>query len=255
MAELAFRFLGDFEVARDGESIALPASRKTRALLAYLSLQPHRFRRERLCELLWDMPDDPRGALRWSLTKLRRLLEPDATRIVADRSSAGIDSGGIIIDVRALRAAAAGPFVDVPTAALEEAVERYRGDFLEGLAFSSFHEFHTWYVAEREQVLRDRRNLLTELLARLAGEPSRALPHARSLVGLFPYDEGHRAMLIRLLRAERRLPEAEEQYQLALRMLEEVGAVSSGALLAARSARAAVRLPAAGRCAVRSRCA
>ena len=64
MARLEFSFLGDVEVRRDGRPQPLPPSRKPRALLAYLSLQPHRFRREHRCDLLWEIPDDPRGSLR-----------------------------------------------------------------------------------------------------------------------------------------------------------------------------------------------
>ena len=73
MAGLELRILGDFEVRRDGRAMPLPPSKKTRALLAYLCLQPRRFSRDQLCQLLWGVPDDPRGSLRWSLSKLRRL--------------------------------------------------------------------------------------------------------------------------------------------------------------------------------------
>ena len=47
---LEFRVLGEFEVVRDGATLTLPPSRKTRALLAYLALTGHKHRRERLCE-------------------------------------------------------------------------------------------------------------------------------------------------------------------------------------------------------------
>ena len=39
----------------------LPPSKKTRALLAYLALGARPYRREHLCELLWELPDDPRA--------------------------------------------------------------------------------------------------------------------------------------------------------------------------------------------------
>ena len=237
MSELELRFLGDFEVLRDGKSLPLPPSKKTRALLAYLCLQRRRFRREHLCELLWDIPDDPRGSLRWSLSKLRRLVDDDKhKRIVADRSTVGIDPAGASIDVRELRALVDGDIGAAATDDLESAAERFRGNFLEGLEFSNFHDFHNWCVAEREQALRDRAALLTELVRRFSAEPRRALPHARALVGLFPYEESYRATLIRLLNGLRQPEEAEEQYQLGLRMLKEIGAESSGALLAARRA-------------------
>jgi DNA-binding SARP family transcriptional activator len=71
---LAIRMMGELAVERDGEPLALPPSKKTRALLAYLVATRRPQRRERLCALLWDVPDDPRGALRWSLSKLRTLV-------------------------------------------------------------------------------------------------------------------------------------------------------------------------------------
>ncbi|HYQ42490.1 MAG TPA: AAA family ATPase [Polyangiaceae bacterium] len=235
MAGLEFRFLGDFEVRKDGRALDLPPSKKTRALLAYLSLQSRQFRREQLCQLLWEIPDDPRGSLRWSLSKLRRLVdEGERTRVLSDRDRVSFDAEGISIDTRELKQLVAGGLRDVPNDVLVNAAARYRGNLLEGLEFSSFHSFHAWCVAEREQALRDQAALLTELVARFESEPERAIPFARALVGLSPYEEGQRATLIRLLNAARQFGEAEEQYQLGLRMLQEIGTRSSGALLAAR---------------------
>ncbi|HEY1392862.1 MAG TPA: AAA family ATPase, partial [Methylibium sp.] len=235
MAGLELRFLGDFEVCREGHAMPLPPSKKTRALLAYLCLQPRRFSRDYLCQLLWERPDDPRGSLRWSLSKIRSLLDDDHTaRVQADRNNVGIVLQGLAIDILQLRHMVQGGLTGLPTDALEAAAAQWRGNVLEGLEFSSFHDFHAWCVAEREQSLRDRTELLGELARRLADDPTRALPHVRSLVGLSPYDEGHRATLIRLLIAARQFAEAEEQFQLGLRMLKEAGVAASGALVAAR---------------------
>jgi hypothetical protein len=95
-SNLAIRVLGDFAVNRDGADMALPQSRKTRALLAYLALGGRSFRREHLCELLWEIPDDPRGSLRWSLSKLRRLVDDETReRIVADRLTVRFDPADV----------------------------------------------------------------------------------------------------------------------------------------------------------------
>ena len=237
MTGVELRFLGDFRVLRDGEPLSLPPSKKTRALLAYLSLEGRRFRREQLCELLWEIPDDPRGSLRWSLSKLRRLIDDeDRRRIVADRTFVEVDTGDLSIDVTELRTLAANGLADAPVEALEAAAARFRGNFLEGMEFSDFHDFHSWCVAERERSIRDRTALLGELVGRLKETPERALTHARALVGLTPYDEASRATLIRLLNTAGRTVEADEQHQLGLRMLREAGVESSGALLAARKA-------------------
>ena len=98
------RLIGDLMVTRDGEPVKLPNSRKTRALLAYLILNPGPHRRERLCEIFWQVPDNPRGALRWSLTKLRQLVDSeDDKRIVADRDTVAFDPDGAEIDILKLR--------------------------------------------------------------------------------------------------------------------------------------------------------
>ena len=83
---LEIRLLGKLEVLRGGGIVPLPPSKKTRALLAYLVSTTRPQSRAHLCELLWEGPDDPRAALRWSLTKIRPLLdEGGVTRLVTDR--------------------------------------------------------------------------------------------------------------------------------------------------------------------------
>src|SRR5262245_9679602 len=83
---LEIRLFGGLQILRRGEIVTLPQSRKTRALLAYLILRAAPQRRDTLCELFWDTPDDPRASLRWSLSKLRVLVnDEDTERLTADR--------------------------------------------------------------------------------------------------------------------------------------------------------------------------
>src|SRR5689334_13881748 len=101
---LEIRLLGELAVLRAGKPVALPASKKTRALLGYLVASGKSHSRGRLCELLWEGPDDPRGALRWSLSKLRPLLDDDAARrLVADREHASFTAHGAAIDLEQVR--------------------------------------------------------------------------------------------------------------------------------------------------------
>ena len=74
------RLLGPMAISRAGAAVALPPSRKLRALIAYLALAPHPVMRAHLCELLWDIPNDPRGELRWCLSKARALLDDPGRR-------------------------------------------------------------------------------------------------------------------------------------------------------------------------------
>jgi DNA-binding SARP family transcriptional activator len=231
MQPLQLKFLGDLEVVRAGRAQALPPSRKTRALLAYLALNDRSFRREHLCELLWEVPDDPRGSLRWSLSKLRKLVDDiDHPRVVADRTHVRFDSSEVEIDTLAIRRLASGNLADTPLEVLEQAVHRYEGHFLEGLELSNFYDFHAWCVAERELALQAQASLLREIVRRKRSEPESALSYARALVALLPYDENARAELIALLVSLGRMEEAEQQHRLGSRMLAEAGAQPIGTL-------------------------
>ena len=137
MAELQLNFLGDLEVIRDGATLKLPPSKKTRGLLAYLALNERAFRRDHLCELLWEIPDDPRGSLRWSLSKLRRLVDDERPRIVADRTNVGFDATDVAIDVTGLRSLVDGGLASASLDELETASRRFQGNFLEGLEVSN----------------------------------------------------------------------------------------------------------------------
>ena len=234
MGTLALNFLGDLTIARDGEPLGLPPSRKTRALLAYLALTGKPFRREHLCELLWEIPDDPRGSLRWSLSKLRRLVDDETReRIVADRLTVRFDATDVGVDVAALATIAHGKLDEAPLAELEEAAARYCGTPLEGLDLPTFHDYSAWYMGERERATANQARVLNALLKRLAGDPQRAVEHARTLVRIAPYDEKVRATLIRLLMTLGRPDQAEQHYQMGSRLLKEAGATPTGELFRA----------------------
>ncbi|MFC4314113.1 ATP-binding protein [Steroidobacter flavus] len=204
MEGLQLKFLGELEVVRNGERLELPASRKTRALLAYLALNRRPFRREQLCEMFWDIPDDPRGSLRWSLSKLRRLVDDEAQpRIRADRNAVAFDPAGAIIDIDELKALSAADLEARPLETLEAAAHHYLGIPLEGLDLPDFQDFSAWRTAECDAVRRSQTHLLSTLIRRLADDPERALPHARALVNIDPSDERARAVLSRLDRAAR----------------------------------------------------
>jgi DNA-binding SARP family transcriptional activator len=232
MNALTLNLLGELEVIRDGQVLALPPSKKTRALLAYLALHPRPCSREHLCDLLWELPDDPRGSLRWSLSKLRRLVDtPERPRLKADRLNVGLETADIDIDVVHLHGLHARGLERVDTTELEAVAARYRGPFLEGLELDRFHDFHGWCLAEREAAMRAQLGLLAALVERLSETPARALPQAHAWVRLAPFDETARARLVQLLLALHRLREAEQQLQLGMRLIREAGLPISGELL------------------------
>ncbi|HYG86024.1 MAG TPA: AAA family ATPase [Azospirillum sp.] len=230
---LTIRLLGEIDVVREGERLSLPPSKKTRALLAYLALTGRPHRRERLCSLLWEIPDDPRGALRWSLSKLRPLVdEPGCVRIRADRDLVGFDATHTDIDIVAVRRALAGGVEALDVDRLRSLAQAFRGELLEGQDLPDLHDFQAWCVAEREDASRLQAQILAALVQRLKEQPDEALPYARTLVQEQPYDEAARVSLLHLLVAAGRRGEAEQQFEAGQRILREAG-LGSAALIAA----------------------
>jgi DNA-binding SARP family transcriptional activator len=221
------RILGELEVVRDGRARALPASKRTRALLGFLVAtgQPHL--RERLCELFWDGPDDPRASLRWSLAKLRPLVG-DVLR--ADRERVGLS--GVVVDLHEVRG------VDWKRAPLEElrrAAERFRGELLDGLDLPDCFRYQAWCAAEREAARALRLSILEALGARLDGEPEEALAWARARLSVDPLSEAAHAQLVRCLHRAGRTRDALKHYDEARRLLlRELGAREGAELERAR---------------------
>lgn len=155
--------LGELQVLHDGVPVALPASKRTRALLGYLALTGRPHRRERLCELLWRLPDDPRSALRWSLTKLRPLVNAsDDERLIADRERVTLQRDRLQVDLHthmnALDCATLSP------SELDAITHTLKGPLLDGIDLPDQAQFQEWLVAERVHVER----LLGTALRRLA---------------------------------------------------------------------------------------
>jgi DNA-binding SARP family transcriptional activator len=228
----SIRLLGDLQVAREGETVALPASKRTRALLGFLVATGTAQTRQSLCDLLWDGPDDPRAALRWSLTKLRDVVDDDAgARLEADRERVAFRPREAQVDVAVVKALLPGGVFGADIAALEAAAPLLTGEFLDGLDLPACHRFHHWCMAEREAMGALRRGVLGELVRRLRDQPTRALPHARALVTADPLSEAAHAARIRLLTQSGRADDAEAHCRRAAAMLrQEVGAAQAEVL-------------------------
>src|SRR5215831_12659172 len=143
--------------------MALPASKKTRALLAYLVTMPGPHARSRVCELLWDGPDDPRAAVRWSLSKLRPLVDaPGAPRLMTGRDQIGFDGRDVVVDLAAVQRCVGVDAASATLEALKEAADRFTGEFLEDLDLPECYRYHEWWSAERERIRALRTGILSE---------------------------------------------------------------------------------------------
>lgn len=219
-AQLGIRLLGDLSVTRDGAPLPLPASKRTRALLGYLVCTHAAQSRQALCDLLWNGPDDPRAALRWSLTKLRPLVDDaGATRLVTDRERVVFDMQGAWVDIARIHALLAAGLEATAIDALDEAAGLLQGEFLAGLDLARCYRFYHWCTAERERYDALRRAVLATLVARLEATPVLALPYGRAMVAADPLAEPAHATLVTLLAAAGRYPDAEQHYAYARDML------------------------------------
>jgi len=227
------RLLGELEVVRDGRPVPLPASKKTRALLGYLAVEPRGTLRERLCELLWEGPDDPRAQLRWSLSKLRPLLA--GVELRADRERVELCAGEGDVDLRAVEGAVGREIGSAPLDSLRAAAARFRGELLDGLDLPGCYRYQAWLEGRREAARALRVEILQALCERLSGEPEQALEHARAWVAAEPLAESAHAQVVRHLGALGRRQEAMRQIDACRELLaRELGAEPSGPLERAR---------------------
>jgi EAL domain-containing protein (putative c-di-GMP-specific phosphodiesterase class I) len=160
---LSLQTFDSMEVRLDGKPLKLPASRKTRALLAYLVLSGVSQRRDRLCELLWGIRDDSRGALRWSLCKLRPILNAGGReRLLADRDRVQIDAQAIAVDFHVARACVTDDRAS--TADLARAWEQTRLPLMQDCELPGQPAFTAWLEEQRLEV----QKLRVQLAQRLA---------------------------------------------------------------------------------------
>ncbi|HET7133435.1 MAG TPA: BTAD domain-containing putative transcriptional regulator, partial [Gammaproteobacteria bacterium] len=241
---LELRLLGPLTVARDGVELDLPASRKTRALLAYLTLASGPIARSRLCDLLWDTPRDPRAELRWSLSRLRPLVDaPGRVRLKADRDKVALDCADVPVDAREVASAVAAGLHASSAARQRALLALFRGELLEGLEVDRCPEFGAWLTAQRRRF----RGCRLALLERLAGSGNEdeAQRYLEQWLALAPFDvKAHETALARFARLGQ-LREGEEHLRAAVRTFAADG-LDGGPLCArwAAALRALHRAPA-----------
>jgi DNA-binding SARP family transcriptional activator len=101
--------------------------------------------------MFWDLPDDPRGALRWSLSKLRQIMNNGGRDcLVADRNSVLVRGREIVLDLRRFKTVATRDVATVATPELEDAATLLRGGFLDDLSLPRCPEFEAWRTGWRE---------------------------------------------------------------------------------------------------------
>jgi DNA-binding SARP family transcriptional activator/TolB-like protein len=212
---LQIRLLGPLAVLRDGVELTLPASRKVRALLAYLAVAPGTTTRSRLCELLWDTPSDPRGELRWSLSKLRGVLDQ---RIETKGDAVSLDLSDCDVDASRVTAGIRAGVAHLGAQELRALESSFRGDFVEGLDLDRDPGFASWLAAQRRQFRAHHVAVLEQLVVR-----HKENGYLEKWLQLSPFDERAHEMLLRSLASAGRLQDGEEHLKTTIRLFEAEG--------------------------------
>lgn len=218
MARLVVKLLGSLQVTLDGEPVTGFESDKVRALLAYLAVEKERpQRRERLAGLLW--PERPeqaaRANLRVALFNLRtvigdRMAAPPLLCITSQAIQLN-PTGDLSVDVADF--AALVEMRDIPS--LEQAIQLYRGDLLEGFSLPDSAAFEEWLLLTRERLARQAVGALRQVAAHheAVGIYHQALHYTRREVALDPWAEAAHRRLMRLLARTGQRNAALAQYQ------------------------------------------
>ena len=229
---LRVRLLGPTDVSRRGEPSPLPRSRKVRALLAYLALSgggPN-VSRSRLCDLLWDVPNDPRGELRWCLSKLRSVLDDDErARVVALESDrVSLDLADCFVDALEVDRALKGGAAELTPERLAEVRDCFGGDLLEGIQIDGSAEFTGWLAGQRQRYRGLEVSVLRELASRGSVDEGARMRFLHEWLGRAPFDlQAHETLLAALIKRGS-MRDAEEHVSAAIRAFEQEGLDWSG---------------------------
>lgn len=209
--------LGGFALQVNGVVAQSPATRKARALLAFLVMNSGvDTARERLLEIFWPdaEPDRARASLNTALYSIRRSLR-----------TAGVDADRFILATKAVVRWTARTALDAvqfgelaangDRASAETALQLYRGDFLEG-------DYDDWSVRERERLSA----LYETVLSRIV-KSSKDVKAAQRFIARNPYDEDAYVALVEAELASGRRSSAASWVERCRTALAEVGETPS----------------------------
>ena len=185
---LEIRLSGGLTLRADGAELALPASKRARAVLAYLALNPGPQRRSRLAARFWPdvLDESARASLRVALTELRQALGLAAPYVAATRDTVALDGSDLTVDVREFHQA-------LDDGDAFRALEACGGPILDG-----FDE--EWAIEARDEHMH-RLTGAFEAAAAAADDRAEAVRLTRAEVALDPLAEAPNRRLIERLAA------------------------------------------------------
>ena len=185
---LRVRLLGRPGLEHDGASRRLEGH-KPWALLTYLLLEPRAPTRRELADLLWSETDDPLGAVRWSLSQVRKAMNPPAE--IGERDGRiKIDAEVLVVDAGELLRG------EWDENSIDDLV---RGELLEGMSFGDSPSFDTWLQVQRARVATSAADALRWAATLLSHrEPDRALALVERALRSDPFDDGLHELIVEI---------------------------------------------------------
>ncbi len=222
--DLRIRLLGPLSITRDGAPVSLPRSRKVRALLGFLVMTPGSVGRSKLCDLLWEVPNDPRGELRWCLSRLRSVLGADEHRLTTPGpDQVALDVSGCFVDALAVDRAVQAGVKKMGAGELAEVCGWFGGELLGGLQLDGSAGFHGWLTAQRQRYHTLQIAVLEELVGRSTPGSEETFVRLQAWLQLAPFDlRPHEVMLDALAQCGR-LRDAQDHLATTIRLFEEQG--------------------------------
>ena len=199
---LTLHFLGPPQLVLDNVPMAVER-RKVVALLAYLALERGQQRRELLSTLLWPNYDQSKAFtnLRHTLWEIQQSMGDGW--LLTDREKISLnEQADIWLDVRQFESlitqSRTQNDISLRIPLLLESTKFYRDHFLAGFSLKDAPNFNEWAFAKSE----DLRCQLADVLIHLSedycalGQAEKAIPYARRIVALDPFDESaHRRLM------------------------------------------------------------
>jgi len=223
MALLQINLLGDFQTRGASGSLVTLHSKKSQALVAYLSTRPAQLvSRDKIATLLWGSTaqEQARQSLRQTLFGLRKelaILSESQRILVEEGDQLGIDPDLVETDSVRFQTLAD----DHTDGSLEAAAELYEGDFLEGFTINE-ERFDQWVLAERERLHEIALKVHSELLEQQgrAGSIDKAIATAQRSLRIDALQENVHRGLMRLYMQRGDLVSALQQYETCARLLK-----------------------------------
>lgn len=216
--DLSLALFGGFLLSTGpGQEIAVP-TRKSRGLLAYLTLNSHHgITREHLMDLLWRDRSErqARHSLSQSLSELRGAVNDTDTPVLkANRDRVWLETDFISVDVLRFEQAAAGESIDE----LKEAASLYNGALLADFAELD-PGFDEWRTVRQTELEVHVRHVYARLIEHSDESDERRIELARGLLGLDPYNEFAHRVLMEIHAERGSLDHAHHQFEVCKDLL------------------------------------